>query len=321
MEELLSVLKAAAEPTRLRLLALLTHGELSVSELTQILAQSQPRISRHLKLLTDAGLIMRCREGAWAFYRLAEQGPHEALARLLVDEIRGDEPVVARDRERLKAVRAARAEAAAAYFRANAARWDEIRTLYLTESEVEAAMLDLIGPGPLDSMIDLGTGTGRVLEIFAPVARRAIGFDVNHEMLTVARTNLAGAALSHCQVRHGDLFGLPAGTGPADLVTLHQVLHYLDDPAGAVVEAARLVAPGGRLLIVDFLSHDFDFLRSQHAHRRLGFSPQEVAGWCRQAGLRAGPPQTLPPEGPGLTVALWCAQAARVVRPAQLVAE
>jgi ArsR family transcriptional regulator len=321
MEELLSALKAAAEPTRLRLLALLTHGELSVSELTQILAQSQPRISRHLKLLTDAGLITRCREGAWAFYRLAEQGQHDALARLLVDEIRGDEPVVARDRERLKAVRATRAEAAAAYFRANAAHWDEIRTLYLTESEVEAAMLDLIGPDPLDSMIDLGTGTGRVLEIFAPVARRAIGFDVNHEMLTVARANLAEAALSHCQVRHGDRFGLPAGTGPADLVTLHQVLHYLDDPAGAVAEAARLVAPGGRLLIVDFLPHDFEFLRSQHAHRRLGFSPQEVAGWCRQAGLRASPPRTLPPEGPGLTVALWCAKAARVVRPAQLVAE
>jgi ArsR family transcriptional regulator len=321
MEELLSALKAAAEPTRLRLLALLTHGELSVSELTQILAQSQPRISRHLKLLTDAGLITRCREGAWAFYRLAEQGQHEALARLLVDEIRGDEPVVARDRERLKAVRAARAEAAAAYFRANAARWDEIRTLYLTESEVEKAMLELIGPDPIDSMIDLGTGTGRVLEIFAPRVGRAIGFDVSHEMLTVARANLAEAAFGHCQVRHGDLFGLPAATGPADLVTLHQVLHYLDDPAGAVAEAARLVAPGGRLLIVDFLSHDFDFLRSQHAHRRLGFSPQEVADWCRQAGLRAGPPRTLPPEGPGLTVALWCARAARVVRPALLVAE
>lgn len=314
MDGFLSALKAAAEPTRLRLLALLAHGELSVSELTQILAQSQPRISRHLKLLTDAGLVSRCREGAWAFYRLADHGPYERLGRLLVAEMQDGNLIFLRDRERLDAVRATRAEAAAAYFRANAAHWEEIRALYLSEREVEAAMLDLIERRPVERLIDLGTGTGRVLEVFAPHVGRALGFDVSHDMLTVARSNLAEAGLTHCQVRHGDLFGLPAGTGSADIVTLHQVLHFLDDPSGAVAEAARLVAAGGRLVIVDFLAHDMEFLRTQHAHRRLGFSAHEVADWCAQAGLNAAPPRTLPPNGPGLTVGLWCAMR----EPAQL---
>ena len=290
------------------MLALVARGELSVSEITQILSQSQPRVSRHLKLLTDAGLVTRSREGAWAFYRLSDQEGGR-LARLLVSEVPKLDPVFVRDHQRLEAVREARAQAAASYFRDNAGHWDQIRSLYLAEGEVEAAMLDMVGPGPIDTLYDLGTGTGRVLEVFAPHVRRAIGFDISHDMLTVARANLARAALDHCHVRQGDIFDLPVGSGMADLVVLHQVLHYLDDPAGAVAEAARLLRPGGRLLVVDFLPHEFEFLRAEHTHRRLGFDPEEVRGWCRQAGLEAGLLRALPPDrgGEGLTVGLWSA--------------
>lgn len=317
MTRLLLALKAAAEPTRLRMLALLARGELSVSELTSILAQSQPRVSRHLKLLTDSGLVARSREGAWAFYRLSDHGESGRLSRLLVAEVPKTDPVFLRDHQRLESVREARAQAAAAYFRDNASRWDAIRSLYLEEREVEAAMLETVGSEPIEVLFDLGTGTGRVLEVFAPRVRRAVGFDISRDMLTVARANLAKAGLDHCQVRQGDIFDLPVGSGLADLVILHQVLHFLDNPAGAVAEAARLLGPGGRLLVVDFLAHDFEFLRVEHAHRRLGFESGEVATWCRQAGLEARAARTLPPEGKGLTVGLWSAVRAdtSVARP------
>lgn len=317
----LAGLRAAGESTRLRLLAILAEGERTVGELTQILGQSQPRVSRHLKLLCDAGLVNRFREGARAFYRLADDGAAARLARQVVALVPRQDPVLARDRMRLDAVRHARAEAAAAYFRANAHRWDALRSLHVAEAEVEAAMLAAAGSGPIHDLVDLGTGTGRMLEIFAPRAKRAIGIDLSHEMLAVARANLERAGLPHCQVRHGDIYSPPLPAQSADLVTLHQVLHYLDQPAAALAEAARLLRPGGLLLVTDFAPHELDSLREEHAHRRLGFAEDEVTGWCREAGLAVEAVHRLPPrfpargqkdhaEGPpggkGLTVVLWC---------------
>lgn len=313
---LVSRLRAAGEMTRLRLLILLAEGELTVSELTQILGQSQPRVSRHLKLLVEAELVERLPEGAWVFYRLADgagEGSAGALLRRLLGEIKGRDPVIEADRGRRVEVTAARARAAAQYFEANAQEWDRIRSLHISESLVEAAMLALLGPKPIDLLLDLGTGTGRVLEVLAPLCRRAIGFDISHAMLSIARVNLERTGVRHAHVRHGDLYSVPLAPQCADAVVLHQVLHYLDNPGAAIQSAARLLAPGGRLLVVDFAPHTLEYLREEQAHRRLGFSDDQLARWFADSGLVAAQIRHLDPEHPGegLTVSLWLAQEAQ----------
>ena len=305
METLLTGLRAAAEPTRLRLLHLLAEGDLTVTELTRILGQSQPRVSRHLKLLCEAGLADRFPEGAWVFHRLAAQGPGAALARALLGLLPPADPTLLLDRERLDAVRADRAEKAQRYFSANAARWDRIRSLQVDEAEVEAALLTIFAGRAPTSLVDLGTGTGRLLELFGPRVEHAIGFDLSREMLAVARANLDRAGLSHCTVRQGDITRLPLADAAADAVTIHQVLHFAAEPAQVVAEAARILAPGGLVAIVDFAPHDQEILRDRHAHRRLGFADAEVAAWLTAAGLTPGPITRLP--GGPLTVVVWTA--------------
>jgi ubiquinone/menaquinone biosynthesis C-methylase UbiE len=295
----LAGLRAAGEATRLRILALLAAaGELNVKDLTQILGQSQPRISRHLKLMAEAGLIRRFREGSWVFFRLADSGVEATLARAVVASL---------DHARATAVAKARAEAAQTYFKAHASEWDEIRALHVAEREVEAAMDAALGQGPFKLLVDLGTGTGRILELFAPRAGRALGFDLNHAMLNYARMKLERAGLSHAQVRHGDLNNVPLPDGAAEAVVLHQVLHFLDDPAAAIGEAARLLAPGGRLLVVDFAPHELEFLREQSAHRRLGFARDQLARLFENSGLKLERFRELKSAASGgkLTVSLW----------------
>ena len=317
---LVSRLKAAGETTRLRLLRLLADGELTVTELTQILGQSQPRVSRHLKLLVEAGLIERLPEGSWVFYRLTEgEGQGGGFVRRLLAELREEEPRLQADHRRRAEVTAARAEAAAQYFAANAPEWDRLRALYIPEAEVEAEMLALLEPKagePQDLLVDLGTGTGRAMEILAPHFKRAIGFDISHPMLSVARVNLERAGLRNAHVRHGDLVAVPLQPGSASAVILHQVLHYLDNPVAAVAAAARLLAPGGKLLIADFAPHALEFLRSEQAHRRLGFTEEEIARALRAAGLDVAAVRHLAPrDANGLTVSLWLARAAQSAVP------
>ena len=283
----------------MRILALLAGGELNVKDLTQILGQSQPRISRHLKLMADAGLIKRFREGSWVFFRLADSGAEATLARAIVASLDQTDLTLARDRARASAVQKARAEAAQAYFKAHAGEWDKIRTLHVAEKEVEAAMDEALGEGPFHLLVDLGTGTGRILELFGARASRALGFDLNHAMLAYARMKLERAGLSHAQVRHGDLYNVPLPDGAADAVVLHQVLHFLDDPAAAVAEAARLLAPGGKLLVVDFAPHELEFLREQSAHRRLGFARDQLGRLFEGAGLKLERFRELKPEPAG----------------------
>jgi len=309
------VLRAAAEPTRLRILWLLAREELAVLELGRILGQSQPRVSRHLKLLAAAGLVERFPDGAWVFYRLAAAGPIRALVDQALALVSSDDGALAADAERLGAVGAERASQAAAYFAVNAEQWDEIRSLYTAESAVETAILAAAGEGPHRRMVDLGTGAGRMLTLLGANARSAVGLDLSRQMLNIARGHVAQAGLSACELRHGDILGTDLADGEADLVVVHQVLHYLVDPAAAVIEAARLVAPGGRLLIVDFAPHAHEFLRSEHRHRRLGFSDEEMERWLAAAGLGRSEVMTLPPlASGGLTVKIWNARrpAARI---------
>ncbi|MBC7906802.1 MAG: metalloregulator ArsR/SmtB family transcription factor [Rhodospirillaceae bacterium] len=303
MEAVLTGLRAAAEPTRLRLLSLLAQGDLTVSELTHILGQSQPRVSRHLKLMCDAGLLDRFPEGAWVFYRVAAKGAGAELARHLLALLPPDDPTLTLDQQRLGAIRAARATNAQDYFTENASRWDQMRSLHIDESVVEQALIKAFAGRHVHDLVDMGTGTGRVLEVLGPHVERGIGIDLSREMLAVARANLERAELRHCMVRQGDITQLPLAAASADAVTIHQVLHYATDPAAVVAEAARVLKAGGQLVVVDFAPHDQETLRDQHAHRRLGFSDDEVAGWFRAAGLEPTGTTRLP--GHPLTVVLW----------------
>lgn len=316
MSAMLTTLKAAGEETRLRILALLAEGELNVSDLTDILAQSQPRISRHLKLLTEAGLIERQREGAWAFFRLADQSAGAVAVRDLVARLDRNDSQLQADRERLQAVREARAQAAQAHFSRIAGDWDAMRSLHVSEEAVEAAIGEALGSLRFNAVLDLGTGTGRMLQLLAGRADRAMGVDASHGMLAVARANLEQTGLNHVQLRQGDIHALPVERNAFDLVLIHQVLHFLDDPARAIREAAAALAPGGRLMIVDFAAHDLEFLREKHAHRRLGFSFEQMIGWLEEAGLEPVSHRDLTPPDPAadqLTVSLYLARDRRIV--------
>lgn len=309
----LAMLRAAAEPTRLRVLALLRGGELSVKDLTRILNQSQPRISRHLKLLAEAGLVERLRDGSWAYFQLVDSGNSGLLMQALMGAIDASDPVLVRDRERAATVKREREAAAQAYFEANASEWDRIRSLHIAEAEVEAAVCRALGAGPFRLLVDLGTGTGRMLELLAGRYERGIGFDLNHTMLDYARSKIEASGLVGAIVRHGDLYDLPLADGAADAVVMHQVLHFMTEPAQAIREAGRILVPGGRLIIVDFAPHGMEFLRETFAHERLGFAGAQVAQWLADAGLALEATcelaSTSPQEVGKLTVTVW--QAAR----------
>ena len=272
-------LRAAGEPTRLRILRLLQNGEFNVKDLTQLLGQSQPRVSRHIKLLAEAGLIERHQEGSWVFVRASSNPEVRKFAAAALSMIAPDDPQILRDAERANQIRADRLHLAQTYFNENAAEWDRIRSLHVPERDVEAAILEALGPGPYELLLDLGAGTGRILELAADRARRLIGIDTNREMLKCARVRLDNAELANCSVRLADIYNLPFGEGSAGAVIIHQVLHFLDNPKAALMEAIRVLEPGGRLVVADFAPHNLEFLRQEHAHVRLGFPAGEIKAW------------------------------------------
>lgn len=316
LDTMVNTLKAAAESSRLRILLLLSRGDLTVSDVTEILGQSQPRVSRHLKLLLDADLIERYQEGSWAYFRLSDSEAAREFVHGITVRVDLADPVAARDQERLETVKKRRQRRASEYFSANAERWDRIRSLHVPDAAVEAAMLKVIGERPFQAMADLGTGTGRLLELFAPLYRRGVGIDLSREMLAVARAKLDQAGIAHAQVRQGDLYAPPVERDAFDLVTMHQVLHYLEDPALAIREAAKLLRPAGRLLIVDFAPHGLEFLREEHAHLRLGFADRQIEDWLSEAGLDLVAKRDFDRRAaaaPGLTVKLWLGQDRRLL--------
>ena len=315
MDRLVLMLRAAGDPTRLRLLLLLRQAELTVSELVEIVGQSQPRVSRHLKLLGEAGLVERFKEGSWVFCRAADRGTGAELGAAIA--VLADPALQEADKARLAHVRQVRANAAAAYFKSNAAEWERIRALHAPEHDVEDAIARHLTSIHIENFLDAGTGTGRMLELIAPHAKRAVGIDVSPDMLAIARDRLLRENIRNAQVRLGDIYRLPfpnggnGGIAGFDVVLFHQVLHYLDDPGAAVAEAARVMMPGGRLLIADFAPHQEEFLRDEFAHRRLGFSDREVESWFAAGGLAGAGSETIAPQGAGekLTVKLWLATA------------
>jgi len=300
-----NIFAALADPTRLRILMLLRAMELSVGELAQVLGQSQPRVSRHVRILIDSGLAERRKEGSWVFLSLGPRPRIEPLFQLLDRwaEVDGDSAWTATDAARLAAVRADRAAAATRYFASHASNWDALRSLHVAESEVEAACRRALADAPVGRLVDIGTGTGRMIELFAAAADQALGIDRSPEMLRLARAKLAEAGLDSAELRQGDMYALPLASGTADTVIIHQVLHYAQNPAAAVAEAARLLSPGGRLLIVDFAPHEREELRSTDAHVRLGFADEAILRHFEEAGLDGRVVEHL--GGGELTVTIW----------------
>jgi ArsR family transcriptional regulator len=308
-------LRAAGEPTRLRLLRLLQDGEFNVKDLTQLLGQSQPRVSRHIKLLAEAGLIERYQEGSWVFVRASSDPGVRSFIAAALSAIAPDDPQIVRDAERADQVRAARSLLAQTYFDENAAEWDRIRSLHVPERDVEAAILEALGPGPYELLLDLGTGTGRIIELAAGRARRLVGIDTNREMLKCARVRLDTASLVNCSVRLADVYNLPFPEASAGAVVIHQVLHFLDNPKAALMEAIRVLQPGGRLVLIDFAPHNLEFLRQEHAHVRLGFAAAEIAAWLEECGLCSSTYRELQADHVNnnpLTVAVWAGEKASV---------
>ncbi len=314
MDELLSSLKAAAEATRIRIMFILSHGELNVSELTYVLGQSQPRVSRHLKLMAEAGLLTRHKEGNWVLFRLRGEGLGGALARALVDMLSIKNSLLSGDVARLEEVKRQRDERASAYFSANAASWSELRSLHVDENSVEQAMRSLVGTDRLGTVVDLGTGTGSVLELFAAQAKHLYGIDSSRDMLAIARASMEKRGLKNAELRQSDVYALPLADASADLVTIHQVLHFLDEPQKALFEARRILKPDGKLLVVDFAPHDLEELRDEHAHRRLGVSAEQMVAWLGRANLVLEKHDVLDPlwlkDRKGLTVSIWLARPA-----------
>jgi ArsR family transcriptional regulator len=317
MEPLLAALRAAAEPTRLRLLALAARGAFCVTELTEILGQSQPRLSRHLKLLCEAGLLDRVREGANVWFALPT-GPDAGLARELVARLPTDDPTLEADRRQAARVLAERARAASERFRRQGADWDEMRALDLPAADVEAALLALVPDTPGARLLDIGTGTGRVLELLAPRVAQGLGVDASKAMLALARARLARTGLTHCAVRLADMYRLPLADAAFDIAVLQMVLHYAEDPAGVLAETARVLRPNGRLVVIDLAAHGRADVITRLAHRWPGFADDTMTALLAEAGLAGGAPVAVP--GP-LDMRIWPATRradAAVAQPREL---
>ena len=304
---LLAGLRAAGEQTRLRILALCARGEWSVSELTKILGQSQPRVSRHLKLMVDAGLLERLPEGAQVYFRITDQASASKLAQALVSLIPESDSSLQRDLSQLQQVREARTQKAQDYFQQVAKSWETIRSMHVPQQQLEDALLEVVGSEPVGDFLDIGTGTGRMLEIFADRVTRGVGVDLSSGMLAVARTNIDRIGLTHMHARQGDMYHLPIDEESIDLAILHLVLHYSDDPTEVIREASRVLRTNGRLIVVDFAAHSEEYLRSEFKHRRLGFSDDEIYQYLIAAGI-SELKDTRQLVGDPLTVKIWMAR-------------
>lgn len=295
-------LRAAAEPSRLRILALAARGAFCVSEFSEILGQSQPRISRHLRLLHEAGLLERNREGVNAWFALPS-GERGVLGREILSHAPPADPVLEADRRQAVRVLAERARAASDRFRRQGADWDEMRALDLPAASVEAALLSAL-PARVDRLLDIGTGTGRLLELLAPRIGAGLGVDASATMLALARARLARAGLARCSVRQADMYRLALPDGGFNAAVLQMVLHHAEDPALVLAEAARMLAPGGMLVVVELAAHERAEMAARLAHRWPGFADAEMARMLRHAGLAPGEPARV--AGP-LESCIWTA--------------
>ncbi len=311
MDHLLNIMRALADPTRLRIALLIRQLELSVGEVVQILGQSQPRVSRHIRILDEAGIAQRRKEGSWVFLRPGAHLTSGSMDALFAMTDGSEARIMQRDLTKLAEVRAARAKMADDYFALHAGEWDGLRSLHVAESQVEAAMIRVLEIAPLGNVLDIGTGTGRMIELLASRASQFTAVDNNAEMLRVARAKLSARKgnLPPVEIKLGDFNTLPLENDSFDTVLFHQVLHYAPAPDRVIAEAARVLAPSGRMMIVDFAAHDHEELRSIHAHARLGFTDDMISRAFAGCGLHMAHRETL--DGGALTVKIWLGQKKR----------
>jgi ArsR family transcriptional regulator len=303
MNTLMKILKALAEPSRLRLLVLCNQGEFSVSELVYILGQSQPRVSRHLKVLCDAGLLQNIRDGIWVLYRITTETEPAAIAKKLLTSIPKDDPIIVMDHKRLGTIQSERGVSATDYFRCSALQWDKIRNLHIEDQKVEYVIDSILKEMPINKFLDIGTGTGRMLELAGAYAETLDGIDQSREMLAVARVNLERAGVKNYSLHKGDMYQLQVPDDKYDVICIHQVLHFSAKPSRAIAEATRALQPGGRLIVIDFVTHEMMELREIYHHSRLGFSDGEFVHWFQQNGLNFKKPVHL--SGGKLIVGIW----------------
>ncbi len=307
--DLLNIMRALADPTRLRIVFLVLRLELSVGELVQILGQSQPRVSRHVRILDEAGILERRKEGSWVFLRPGSVLNDGRLTSLFDEADITQAKAFQRDLLRLDEVRNSRTEMAATYLAAHAGEWDLLRSLHVAEIEVEGAIRRVMLTAPLGRVLDVGTGTGRMIELFAEDSARFVALDNSTEMLRLARAKLSrlnDEAAGKVDIMLGDFNALPLLDETFDTIIFHQVLHYAQHPAGVIAEAARVLAPGGRLVIVDFAAHDHEELRTVHAHARLGFADELITKAFEASGVHLAHQAVL--DGGALTVKIWLGQ-------------
>lgn len=301
----IDLFRALGDPTRLRVVHLLREMELAVGEIAVVVGQSQPRVSRHIRILVDSGLVERRREGSWVFLTLRQDETERALGRLL--DVAPRDPAellwIEADRARLAAIRAERARAAEDYFATHAEHWDAIRSLHAPEAEVEQAMAAMLADTPLGALLDIGTGTGRMATLFADKASQVMAVDRSPDMLRLARAKTPETLAEKVRFQIGDFYDLPVDDASVDTALLHQVLHYAQEPERVIADVARVLAEDGRLLIADFAAHEREELRQLNAHARLGFSDAQIESWYRAAGIDLIETRAL--EGGELTVKLW----------------
>ena len=308
------IFRALADPTRLRIMRLLGSMELAVGEVAQVLGQSQPRVSRHIGILCDAGLAERRREGSWVFLRAGANSGEapplsRAVAELLVEAEAADAQFAEecrQDRRKLAEIREHRESEALAYFSDHAEDWDELRRMHSSDEAVEAALARALEARPLGRLLDIGTGTGRMAELFAERAERIVALDKSLAMLRVARAKLQHLPAERVELVQGDFGSLPFAAASFDTVLFHQVLHFAQAPATVLAEAGRVTRPDGRVAIVDFAAHQREELRDRHAHARLGFEDSALAGMLDAAGFEPAAPIAL--EDGELVVKIWIAQ-------------
>lgn len=297
-EELLPALRAIAEPTRLRILTFCAAADLSVTDLTELLNQSQPRISRHLKIMCEAEVLQRGREGTFAYYRVSSSGIGLALSHSILSMHR----LSAADERALEQLKQKRHKMAAPLEAANAEQIRKLRSYYPSEKLIDQALSHILPEDRVKDLLDIGTGTGHMLALFGPRVTHAVGIDLSRDMLSLARANLMLSDLQNCRVQQADMYSLPLDSASFDAVTIHHVLHFAERPGDVIREAARVLRPGGRLVIVDFIKHDLQKLKSEFGHLWLGFDEAEIAEWCRDCGLEPEPPTILSEPGKQLRV-------------------
>ena len=303
MDILLNGLKAAAEPTRLRIIALCAHADLTVSEICQILGQSQPRVSRHLKLLIESKILENHREASWVYYRLNNSPNAPDLGHVIADMIPAEDKTLTQDLQNLEEVRQSRADKAAEYEQSNSQALKAMRDLYAENSAIEDAIADAI-PDNANSLLDLGTGTGRILEMIADRITYGVGIDMSPEMLTIARHTLESKGLRNCTVQHGDVTRLQLDE-QFDAIVGHMILQYADTPDKLIRNAVSHLNDGGTLVIVDFAPYS-DTVAETIGQNHKGFSNDDIQGFFAKAGLTPQKSQLI--KGKKLDVFVWSAK-------------